>query len=180
MALRSSDTSLVARSVNIFAFDPCARMSALWLDDVRKNKMILESCQLLSTAMNVLAPDHKLDTYKTSYLNHPCAVWARESELNFTWLVGYTKHLLSMRGAPHKSSRIVVLADKFLWDRQYRLSFPSFEQTPFVNCAANQSVGVSFKHIHNTCAAYRMYIRARWSLDTIKLTWRHGEQPWWR
>lgn len=166
--------------MNIFAFDPCARMSALWLDDVRKNKMILESCQLLSTAINTLCPDHNLNTYKTSYLNHPCAIWARESECNFAWLVGYTKHLLAMRDKPHKSSRIVSEAGKFLWDSQYRLSFPSFEQTPFVNCAQNLSVGVTFKHIHNVHAAYRMYIRTRWDMDTIKLTWQYGDEPWWR
>lgn len=40
--------------MNIFAFDKCPMQSALWLDDIRKNKMILESAQMLSTAVRLL------------------------------------------------------------------------------------------------------------------------------
>ena len=34
--------------MNIFALDKCPMQSAQWLDDIRKNKMILESAQMLS------------------------------------------------------------------------------------------------------------------------------------
>jgi hypothetical protein len=37
--------------MNIFALSECPEQSALWLDDIRKNKMILESAQMLSTAI---------------------------------------------------------------------------------------------------------------------------------
>ena len=40
--------------MNIFALDQCPMQSALWLDDIRKNKMILESAQMLSTAVRLL------------------------------------------------------------------------------------------------------------------------------
>ena len=54
--------------MNIFAFDKCPMRSALWLDDIRKNKMILESAQMLSTAVRALCPDTTLEVYKTAYL----------------------------------------------------------------------------------------------------------------
>ena len=67
--------------MNIFAFDKCPMRSALWLDDIRKNKMILESAQMLSTAVRALCPDTTLEVYKTAYLNHPCSKWARQSKV---------------------------------------------------------------------------------------------------
>ena len=39
--------------MNIFATSPSPDTSALWLDDVRKNKMILETAQLLSASVRI-------------------------------------------------------------------------------------------------------------------------------
>lgn len=71
-------------------------------------KMVLESAQLLSTAHRVL--DGKLEVrksatgrrekvyvlandpqaesamYRASHINHPCAIWVRESIANYMWL----------------------------------------------------------------------------------------------
>ena len=41
--------------MNIFALSRCPMQSAWWLDDIRKNKMILESAQMLSTAVRLLS-----------------------------------------------------------------------------------------------------------------------------
>jgi len=50
-------------------------------------KMILEYAQLLSTAHHILdgedAPDN---IYKKTHINHPSAVWARQSSSNYAWL----------------------------------------------------------------------------------------------
>ena len=73
--------------MNIFALDKCPMQSALWLDDIRKNKMILESAQMLSTAVRWLDPDTTLPVYKLAYMNHPCTKWARKSRANFSWLL---------------------------------------------------------------------------------------------
>lgn len=55
-------------------------------------KMISETCQLLSTAHWVLAPesaqryfDDKL-LWRRTHENHPCAVWARAHPNNYRWL----------------------------------------------------------------------------------------------
>ncbi len=76
--------------MNIFALSECPEQSALWLDDIRKNKMILESAQMLSTAIRRLDPDTTLPVYKLAYINHPCSKWARATRGNFMWLI---KHM---------------------------------------------------------------------------------------
>lgn len=163
--------------MNIFAYHPEPEQSALWLDDVRKNKMIVESCQLLSTAMNVLLPNHGMECYKTSYLQHPCAVWARLSYENFVWLLSYTEHLHKQRGTDHKSASLFPVFRRFA--SQHHDMFPIFRRTPFVNCARNVDMGLDFTYVENTYAAYRLYHRARWQRDTIPVTWRHGQKPKW-
>ena len=49
--------------------------------------MIIESAQLLYTAHWVLSPSKVPEfAYKKSHVNHPSAVWARESIENYEWL----------------------------------------------------------------------------------------------
>lgn len=50
-------------------------------------KMIIEYAQMLSTAHRVL--ETNLDEnliYKSTHVNHPCAIWVRQSSLNYMWL----------------------------------------------------------------------------------------------
>lgn len=157
--------------MNIFAFHPDPWQSALWLDDVRKNKMILETAQLLSTAININTPGHDLPTYKTAYLNHPCAKWARKSEGNFRWLTEYFGALIQQKNGTHKSSSLLKVF------QEYKGDFALEGQTTFANCARNLSIGVDFTHIKDVHQAYRMYIKERWKRDTIILSWNHGEKP---
>ncbi len=172
--------------MNIFAFHHSPRLCALWLDDVRKNKMILESCQLMSTACNVLLPNHNFDVYKNFNKNHPCNKWVRASYKNYYWLYRYTNYLITMRGKNHECIDIWHNLGEML-DPKY---FPSYDLTPFANSAANQDVGISFKHIQNPHTAYRMYINERWKIDihnkyvlklpnAIDITWNHGQKPNW-
>jgi len=92
--------------MNIFYLhnDPkvCAEMHA----DKHVVKMILEYAQLLSTAHRVLdgvetvgigdsgrkqtryilSDDREQKLYKSTHLNHPSAIWARQSYANYVWL----------------------------------------------------------------------------------------------
>ena len=51
-------------------------------------KMIVEYCQLLSTAHRVLDPpnDFHLLLYKATHANHPSAIWVRQGKKNYLWL----------------------------------------------------------------------------------------------
>lgn len=163
--------------MNIFAFDKSPYQSALWLDDIRKNKMILESCQMLSTTVHVLDPDTTLPIYKLAYLNHPCSRWTRASSSNFYWLWNYTKHCLDMRGVDHKCISVLeTLEDWF----EYNLTkFPYHKPTEFANCTRNKAYGIDYTHVTDVHEAYQLYYIARIRNDKIKLTWKHGSMPNW-
>lgn len=162
--------------MNIFAFDPDPWLSALWLDDIRKSKLILESAQLLSSAIRFYDPLTKLPVYKQTHTGHPCTHWTRASRSNYQWLVAYMQALADQKFGTHAS------ADLLPYFREYAKHGEFFKDAPtqFVNCAANQEVGVSFKHITDTCLAYRMYINERWKRDTIPLSWVWGKKPSWK
>ena len=162
--------------MNIFAFDKCPMQSALWLDDIRKNKMILESAQMLSTAVRALCPDTTLEVYKTAYLNHPCSKWARQSRANFQWLLHHMSWLYNQKSGEHKSARLIPEFQKYADDGD----FPDEYLTPFANCARNLERGVDYSDIDDVHQAYRMYMNDRWKERNITLTWRWGEEPDWR
>lgn len=162
--------------MNIFVFDPCPKTSALWLDDIRKNKIILECAQMLSTAIHELVPNHGLPVYKKSYVNHPCSVWVRASQANFQWTVDYMTALHVQRGREHASAKLLTLFNKFAKARV----FPSTELTPFANCARRADQGIDYTNVPDTTEAYRQYIVERWSLDIKPPTWQYGVAPEWR
>ena len=162
--------------LNIFAFDPDPWTCALWLDDVRKNKMILETAQLLSAAVAINDPSWASKVYKPTHLGHPCAKWTMASRANFWWLLDYMKKLDVQRGIDtHKSSSLIPV----FYDYFFEGWFPSENFSLPPNCAANADLGISFKHIPDVHEAYRLYICERWKRDTIMLTWIHGEKPSW-
>ena len=105
--------------MNIFYLDQDPRQCAEWMVDKHVVKMILETAQLLSTAHRVLdgqlvevsffvdgldrrVKKKKLwlleDTrnevlYNATHMNHPSAIWARQSVENYNWLV---EHLFAL------------------------------------------------------------------------------------
>jgi len=162
--------------MNIFALSRCPMQSAWWLDDIRKNKMILESAQMLSTAVRVLSPDTDLSVYKVAYLNHPCTIWARQSRDNFKWLLSHMSHLFLQKDGLHKSANLLTDFQKYA-DSGY---FPNEELTPFANCARNLERGVDYSEHTDTHEAYRLYMNDRWKETNITLTWRWGREPEWR
>lgn len=76
--------------MNIFVLDESPKQAALWHSDVHVNKMLLESCQLLCTAHHVSG---NVAPYKEAYKNHPCAIWTRQSEANYDWLLALANEL---------------------------------------------------------------------------------------
>lgn len=100
--------------MNIFYIDENPLQAAQWMVDKHVVKMILESAQLLSTAHRVLDGDMfvgktatgrnvkrwKLHDaredvlYQATHINHPSAVWCRESVENYNWLADHMFALL--------------------------------------------------------------------------------------
>ena len=96
--------------MNIFYLHADPKVCAEWAVDSHCVKMILESAQLLSTAHRLLdgvqyieekslangrkrnvqrwrLPDSREHSlYSATHINHPCAIWCRQSAQNYAWL----------------------------------------------------------------------------------------------
>jgi len=123
--------------MNIFYLDRNVAKCAEYHNDKHVVKMILEYAQLLSTAHRVLdgveyidktangrsikrwrLEDVALETqlYKATHINHPSAVWVRQSNNNYNWLVCLFQSLLSeytyRYGKIHSCDRLVYFLRK--------------------------------------------------------------------
>lgn len=113
--------------MNIFYIDHDPKLCAEWAVDKHVVKMILEAAQLLSTAHRVLdgsefiatnninnrkkkwwtLPDNRNTLlYQATHINHPCAVWVRESSGNYNWawqyLINHCDEYTRRYGKTHK------------------------------------------------------------------------------
>jgi len=161
--------------MNIFVSDTDPRVAARNLDNKRVNKMILESSQMLSLALdsyNIPGPKLLKKARK-----HPCISWANASRENYTWLLWHLRGLLSeftyRRGKIHK------------WEEHYPMLkaglryLPKTGFTLFENCTSKPTKNIDFKHIRNPITAYRKYLMARWATDEIKVVWEKRGCPSW-
>jgi hypothetical protein len=95
--------------MNIFHVDIDPQEAAKALADRHVGKMLLESCQMMSTA----AREHGYDgnIYKSAYQNHPATKWAALSYENYRWLWHHAMALSTefehRFGKPHKSSEVL-------------------------------------------------------------------------
>ena len=107
--------------MNIFYIDKDPAQAAQWMVDKHVVKMILESAQLLSTAHRLLdgrqvteqkyvngsvparfrnVKRWKLDDarepvlYSATHVNHPSAIWCRQSVENYNWLAEHLHALM--------------------------------------------------------------------------------------
>lgn len=162
--------------MNILFYSSDPNEASLYIDDIRKNKLLTESGQMLSTAMNILNPHHGMKVYKSTHPNHPSNVWARSSRANFEWLLHHMYCMHRQRRTPHATAELIPTFKKFL----KRAKFPEEGLTAYANCARHRELLLDFTHIDDVFHAYRLYSCARWELDTIKLSWNNGSHPSWR
>ena len=96
--------------MNIFYLDINPTTSAQMLCDKHIPKMLLESCQMLSTAVRELRGDDE-HLYKKAHPKHPSTLWVQGNDYNFTWLYEHAssiaKEYTKRYGKIHKSSRIL-------------------------------------------------------------------------
>lgn len=69
--------------MNIFILDKDIKKCAQYHCDQHVVKMILESVQMLCTALNKKG---FVTPYKSTHVKHPCVLWVEESYDNFLWL----------------------------------------------------------------------------------------------
>lgn len=94
--------------MNIFILDSDPVKSAQMQCDKHVIKMVLESAQMLSTVSHYyggIAP------YKPTHAHHPCVVWVRSTQPNWSWFVNHSKALAKeytfRYGRIHKSEAVI-------------------------------------------------------------------------
>jgi len=174
--------------MNIFYISDDPVQASQWMVDRHVVKMILESSQLLSTAHRLLDGVPVVTTvgrkktsyvlsdaregilYSTTHINHPSAVWARQSVANYNWLVAHFNALMDeytyRYGKQHKCSGEIAT---YLQSPPKNLT--KQEWTPMPSCMADEYI-ISDDPIVN----YRNYYK----LGKTKLhSWKNREAPIW-
>lgn len=138
--------------MNIFYLDKDPKLAAQYHVDKHCVKMILESAQLLSTAHRVLdgvetiqlsgsgrrvkrwilPDDGRSILYEATHINHPSAVWVRQSRANYNWLVSLFEELCKeytyRYGKHHKCESMLNLLT--YGPRNISVTKPFTEPTP--------------------------------------------------
>lgn len=72
--------------MNIFVLHSNPRICARFHCDKHVGKMLLESCQIMSTAIQLRLGRTIDRLYKITHTHHPCVKWCNDSRDNFNWL----------------------------------------------------------------------------------------------
>lgn len=141
--------------MNIFAIEGNEKTGEIdWIlsgkshDNYRVVKMILESCQLLSTALNV----HGLSgPYKSFNPKHPSTMWTIESSANFENLVELAVSLIEEYELRFKKQHKCKEVLKTIIKKYEKNAFPTDKPTPLRLAMPND-----FK-TNNPVLSYRNY-----------------------
>lgn len=85
--------------MNIFVLHLNPAICAKMHPDKHVVKMILEYAQLMCTAhrltgdLSGFSEEDRAVLYRSTHVNHPCAIWVRESRSNYLWLYRLFMHL---------------------------------------------------------------------------------------
>ena len=157
--------------MNIFATYNSPQKSAIALDDKRVVKMVLESMQMLSTAIHFYGGE---SPYKPNHINHPCTIWARTNKENYQWLLEHFiclfKEYTYRYGKNHKCESyygILKSGKKYI---------PDGKLTPFADCAA---LSKEYNFITNIHDRYRKCMINKWVNDIRKPEWKKRKKPNW-
>ena len=166
--------------MNIFVTHHNPVIAAGWLDDVRANKMLLENCQMMCTAIREVHPawaeDNKI--YKSYNPGQKCNIWVRSSRKRFEWVLNNSAALSARLKADHRCNP--MLAKCAGWYKDHRYHLPDDDLTPFLNAAKDEKRQLDYTNMKETIFAYRLYMAAKWRTDEQPPTWRTGFEPDWR
>ncbi len=146
--------------MNIFVTHKNPKDCALFLDNVRLNKMIIETGQIISTVLRTQYHDNNPILYKKAFIYHPCVKWVQEKPEHLVWLIHlffeYTHEYTRRFRKIHKTQR--TLGSYFKSVLKY---FPAFTtRIHFYNGSLYKNIPL-FK-------AYRLTLYKKWEQDRLK------------
>ncbi len=146
--------------MNIFVLDENANFAARYHCDKHVVKMVLETAQIMSTVAG--------GPYKPTHQNHPCTLWAAESQENWEWLswlgLSLATEYRARYGRTHKSEAVIREC--------IDIGSPAtaISRTPHVLAMPEQY------HSADPVEAYRSYYIGE---KRDMLTYRHTDTPEW-
>ena len=157
--------------MNIFILDHDINRCARYHCDQHVSKMILESVQIICTALNT----HGFETpYRSTHARHPCVLWAGASQENILWLTRLATALNREYRYRYRSDRdhasIAVLGEI-----PSLAGFEGFQRRGLTDFA--QAMPECYRVPGDPVAAYRAFYRgekasfARWT--------RRRPPHWW-
>jgi hypothetical protein len=153
--------------MNIFVLDRDIETCARYHCDQHVSKMILESVQMMCTALN----QQGFETpYRSTHARHPCVLWVQESYDNFVWLGRLAEALnreFRFRYDRDRDHASIAVLDRI---RDFR--YPSIGLTEFAQAMPDQ-----YKAPGDAVAAYRNFYLGEKSAFA-KWT-RRPEPDWW-
>ena len=152
--------------MNIFILDKNIETCATYHCDQHVGKMILESAQILCTALNKKG---FVTPYKSTHVKHPSVLWAEDSLDNFRWLL-QLGHALNKefcwrfdRDSDHASISVLRNIEGITFENKGLTEFP-------------QAMPDKYKVPGNPVAAYRsFYINEKSKFAT----WKKRKAPSW-
>ena len=146
--------------MNIFASFKCPHRSAQFLDDSRVVKMVVESAQMLSTALRFSGCSAQT-LYRVTHANHGCNVWVRGNRSHYLWLVDHYEALCLEYLYRFDKFHVTHLMLPPEYFRKHGNRLPEGKLRRFANHARHSGLELDFTHlpVHD---AYQAYLFARW------------------
>ena len=160
--------------MNIFVLDLDPELAAQYHCDKHVIKMVLETAQILSTVAIEKFPTARDVLYRPTHRNHPCTIWARESQGNILWLGTFglflCKEFEYRYEKVHKSRKVIYMASTLLLSSVAVPLFAKHNMTPFAQAMPN-----GYKQ-EDAVKAYRDYYKHE---KTKLLTYTKRRKPEW-
>ncbi len=151
--------------MNVFASYSCPKESAAFLDRVRRNKMIIESTQILCTALRFHGCKDE-SIYKATHSKHPCVIWAGKRG-NYRWLLDHVFALNELykqeSGKDHKSFALYQKCVKYA-------KYIPIGESQFENCTRSARYGLDYTEVYHIHHAYKAYIVGKWLNENTEKT----------
>lgn len=139
--------------MNLFVTSEDPFQCAAYLDNKRLVKMVLETTQLLSSALWLNG--HK-GPYKLTHKGHPITKWVSMTRGNYLWTLMHLKALgIEYKRRYNKEHKSITDCYLILLNGLYNI--PDGQRTDFINCAANKSKGLDFRS-YPVFQAYKLYL----------------------
>lgn len=146
--------------MNIFYVSSNPAVCARYLDDGRLVKMVVETAQLLSTALHEWGQSLPSDRMPgPTHRKHPCAIWVRESVENYDWTCQLLESLcIEYRYRYGKGHKYEGLGRTYYMgvERNAVPTYGTGQHTPPPNCTIYKEWQGDITEV------YRMYMEYKW------------------